>query len=153
MEQLFPLAQTNVLIPLLNRLAPSAIPVWGSMNAQQMIEHLESTLLHSIGDMPVQLLVPPEKLPQMIEWLHTEKPLTRGFRNPLVKEGPNRYPDLETAIHHMVTALAGFFRFYAENPAHQAIHIVFGSIGYEDWQRFHQKHFRHHFTQFGLLEE
>ncbi len=152
MEQLFSLAQTDILVPLLNRLEPSATPAWGTMNAQQMIEHLESTLLYSVSDQPVQVLVPPEKLPQMVEWLRTDKPLTRGFRNPLIMEGPNRHPDLQTAIQHMQNALAGFFRFYAENPAHQAIHIVFGTIGYEDWLRFHQKHFRHHFTQFGLLE-
>ncbi|WP_341834736.1 DUF1569 domain-containing protein [Chitinophaga pollutisoli] len=153
METLFPLAQADILVPMLKRLAPDAQPRWGAMTAQQMIEHLDTILQYSISDKPIPILTPEEQLPQIVQWLRTSKPLPRGFNNPLIPVGPPLHPDLQTANQHLMASLERFFQHYNEFPSHTAIHIVFGSLGYEDWQRFHQKHFQHHFTQFGLLEE
>lgn len=152
MEILFPLAQADVLIPLLERLSPGATPRWGSMSAQQMIEHLDSTLHYSVSDKIIPVVTPAEKLPQFVQWLRSDKPLAKGVQSPL-PAGDLQYPDLLSAINHMLASLQAFFRHYAENPSHQAIHVLFGPIGYDDWQRFHQKHFQHHLTQFGLLDE
>lgn len=153
MEQLFPLAQSHVLLPLLERLTPDAPPRWGAMQAQQMIEHLEFVVNYSISDTPIPILTPEKQLGQVVEWLRTSKPLPRGFNSPLITIGPLKYPDLPAAGSRLVESLSAFFRHYAEHPTHQSIHPVFGKIDYEDWLRFHQKHFQHHFTQFGLLEE
>ena len=153
MEILFPLAQADVLLPLLERLAPDTQPRWGSMNAQRMIEHLDGILQFSVSNKPAPVITPEEKLPHLLQWLRTDKPLSRGISSPAANEGPLLHPDLSTATNHLLASLQEFFRHYSENPSHQAIHVYFGPIGYEDWQRFHQKHFRHHFTQFGLLEE
>ncbi|WP_298712231.1 DUF1569 domain-containing protein [Chitinophaga sp.] len=153
MQTLFPLAQADILIPMLDRLASDTQPRWGAMNAQQMIEHLDTILQYSISDQPIAILTPEAQLPHVVQWLRTDKPLPRGFNNPLIPVGPHRHPDLTAANQHLLVSLKRFFQHYTASPSHTSTHIVFGPLGYEDWQRFHQKHFQHHFTQFGLLDE
>ncbi len=150
---LFPLAQAAELMPLLERLTPDTQPRWGSMTPQRMIEHLEGTIQFGLSNQPVAIITPAEKLPQFVQWLRSDKPLSKGQQSPVATDAPLKYPDLQTAIHHLSDTLQAFFRHYEENPSHEATHAYFGPIGFEDWQRFHQKHFRHHLTQFGLLEE
>ena len=42
-------------------------------------------------------------------------------------------------------------KYFAEKDI-KTTNPVFGDLNYEEWIRFHSKHFAHHFKQFGLLE-
>ncbi|RPD38891.1 DUF1569 domain-containing protein [Chitinophaga barathri] len=153
MIALFPLSQPATLAAVLEKLQPDTTPAWGRMNAQQMIEHLDGIVRHSASDEGTEILSPEETLPKLRRWLETDKPLPKDFMNPVYKDRPPAHPDLETAIRSLHEGLAHFHQVYDLHPEHTSPHPVFGYLDYEGWLRFHQKHFRHHLTQFGLLEE
>jgi hypothetical protein len=50
----------------MDSLSPDAIPAWGSMSAQRMIEHLSDTLRIASGKEHFPLEVPEDKLEKMI---------------------------------------------------------------------------------------
>jgi hypothetical protein len=45
-----------------------------------------------------------------------------------------------------------FFDFYLHQPTATPVLMLFGALDFRQWQRFHFKHFAHHFEQFGLLD-
>ncbi len=153
MIALFPLSQPATLTAILEELQPGTPPKWGSMNAQQMIEHLDGIVRHSAGDNELAVTSPAELLPKLLRWLETDKPLQKMIENPAFSNTTLLHPDLDTAIQSLHKGLAYFHHVYNTSPGRTSTHPVFGPLDYEGWMRFHQKHFRHHLTQFGLLEE
>lgn len=153
MIALFPLSQPATLAAILEELRPGTPPKWGSMQAQQMIEHLDVIVRHSAGNKEITVVSSEEMLPKLRRWLETDKPLQRMIENPTFRNTTLLHPDLNTAIRSLHEGLAHFHHVYTASPEHTSTHPVFGPLDYEGWMRFHQKHFRHHLTQFGLLEE
>jgi hypothetical protein len=47
--------------------------------------------------------------------------------------------------------MAKFVTYYEQNPSKIHLHPVFGPLTKSDWERFHSKHFTHHFKQFGQI--
>ena len=51
---------------------------------------------------------------------------------------------------------AGFKQFrkyyFEENPDATFINLTFGELDKTEWDVFHEKHFKHHFNQFGLYD-
>lgn len=148
---LFPLSQPATLGVVLEKLLPDTAPLWGNMSAQQMVEHLDAIVRYSAGDKETAVTSPPEMLPKLRQWLETDKPLQRNLRNPLFDNEPCVHPGLDAAIRSLHEGIAVFHEAFALAPDRTLPHPVFGHLDYEGWLRFHQKHFRHHFTQFGLL--
>jgi oxepin-CoA hydrolase/3-oxo-5,6-dehydrosuberyl-CoA semialdehyde dehydrogenase len=63
------------------------------------------------------------------------------------------YSDLERAKKKFFEEINNFEEYFKENPEIKPINATFGPLNYEEWVAFHNKHFTHHFTQFGLIEE
>ena len=137
---------------LLTELDPSTPPAWGQMNVQQMVEHMKDAVLVAAGKIPVNLLTPEKRLPQMVAFLFSEDPMPQNIKNPLMTESPApvRYPDMETAIAELKRALATFQQVYTENPEREIMNPFFGPLNYEGQVQLLHKHAKHHLKQFGV---
>ena len=138
----------------LEKLTPETKPAWGKFTAQHMLEHLGNTLVivSSKKDFPV--ITPEDQLPSYRHFLMSDKPFTRNIPNPIVGTEPPalRFENLETAKTKLLAAIDNFHKFFQENPEARPVHPFFGKLNFEEWLQFQRKHFRHHFTQFGLLD-
>lgn len=135
----------------LNKLSADTSPAWGSMNAQQMVEHLTDSLGLSVGDFDVKLRIPEDKVEKSVEILYSEKPFPQGIVVPDVSENPPlRNEDLDDAIDELTMKWIEFEEYFIENPLAKNLHPAYGMLDYTGWLRVHSKHFTHHFLQFNL---
>jgi len=139
----------------LQQLHADAMPKWGKMNAQQMVEHLVDFIDLSVEKIHFPLAVPEEDLPKYKAFLMSEKPFRENTKAPAAVLGENPLPikmdSLETAIYQLQIAVANFFAFFAENPDKKTLHPAFGWLNYEEWLMLHFKHISHHLRQFELI--
>jgi len=137
---------------LLKPLRAEAKPLWGKMSAQQMIEHLIEQLRYTNGVLEPILDVAPDVA--LRRKLITKQRDADIPKNVYLGELPDtlEYPDLETAIDQLILELKRFDRHF-ETPGREAIHGGFGPMNHEEWIWWHNKHFTHHFKQFGLMPE
>ncbi|MFN5209503.1 MAG: DUF1569 domain-containing protein [Bacteroidota bacterium] len=139
-------------VPALRSIAPSATPLFGKMNAQQMAEHLFHSIEQSNGRNKASLVSDPEKLPALQVFLRSDKLFRPNTSHPLLSEAPapTEMASMEDACDAVETALYVFFdRFSGRTHEHET-HPVFGQLVYEDWVTMHFKHFLHHLSQFGV---
>lgn len=147
---MYPLDQ---FISKLCNLNPATPPRWGSMNAQQMVEHLALTLSMSNGRSKLACHTPAEKLPKAIAFLKSEQPMPRNVQpQGLTGLQPLKYSSINEAISAVREELELFYRHFEQEGVTE-VHPVFGELDHELWKKFHHKHFVHHLTQFGLIGE
>lgn len=141
------------IIPLLDQLDPNAKPLWGTMSAQRMVEHLSDSLRVASGKEQFPLEIPEDKFEKMIAFIDSEHPLPRNFQASFAAENvPLRNEEIELAIDEFLLEWIDFENHFAEDPDRIEYHPHFGPLNYEQWHRLHSKHLTHHFQQFGLIE-
>ncbi|MBZ0177884.1 MAG: hypothetical protein K8F36_01245 [Melioribacteraceae bacterium] len=136
----------------LDKLSEGTKALWGIMTPQHMIEHLVLTFRISSKKMEVKCITPPERIPLMKKILMSERPLPKGFINPVMGEGlvDLMFPNLNTAIEELKKEMDDYISFFDENPEAEILNPTFGSLNKIEWAQFHQKHIKHHFQQFGI---
>lgn len=144
------------MLQALNKLEATTQPKWGTMNAQRMVEHLTEMLIASAGN-PIegfnQLLIPEDKLPKMLAFLDSDDPMPREFKAPFAPEVYElKNEELELAIDELVDAWLNYEEYYETHPTATQLHPYYGMCDKTKWDRIHQKHFTHHFQQFGLVD-
>ena len=144
----------NTVPVYLDKLTTETKPNWGKFSAQHMLEHLGNTLVIASSKKEFPIVTPEDKIPAYREFLMSDKPFTQNIPNPFVGNEPPalRFENLETAKSKLLAALENFHKFFLENPKATPVHPFFGKLNYEEWLQFQRKHFRHHFTQFGLID-
>lgn len=141
---------------VLKDLSPDAKPLWGEMNAQQMVEHLVLSVELSNGKRDIPLYTEKEKIEKIKKVaLLSNRPLGRGFRNPALPVSPLliMYKDIEEAKQVLRQGIDLFVHYFRNNIETTRTHNMFGPLDYQEWLWFHYKHFLHHFMQFGLVPE
>ena len=138
---------------LLSKLTKETKPLFGKMNAQQMIEHLSSVVQISNGNWKVDVFMSDEKTERRKPFLDTEGELQVGFKASFLSEKPvpEKFSSLAEAIEDLLVQVEKFEQVFAEDKGLIVVHPFFGSLNYDYWKKFHIKHFTHHFKQFGLL--
>ena len=133
------------------KIKKEAIPLFGKMNGQQMIEHLSFLLQISNGKVAADYYVSDEKSARRKPFLNTEGELQVGFKAPLLSEEPNalKFHSVGEAINDLFIQIDAFKTHFESVKAEN--HPFFGELDYDYWQKFHVKHFTHHFKQFGLV--
>jgi oxepin-CoA hydrolase/3-oxo-5,6-dehydrosuberyl-CoA semialdehyde dehydrogenase len=48
------------------------------------------------------------------------------------------------------SVLKRYDQFFKNNPSKKTVHPIFGYLSKEEWDAFHQKHFKHHLSQFDI---
>ncbi len=139
-------------IPLLKTISPDAVPRWGKMNVQQMVEHFADSVRIAAGTFPdVPLLTPAENLPRMQTFLLSDKPFRENTKNPLVSENPAlRHASLAEALNELQAALDAFFEAFYANEAFTTRNPFFGELNFDMNVRVLYKHAVHHLRQFGV---
>lgn len=140
---------------LLEKLNPENQPVFGIMTPQHMIEHLILLVKLSNGGLKGQLMRSEETA---VKWkqglIYSDMEFPMGIRVPGQEENtlPElRYENLEKAIEKLESELKIFEEFYKDDKNKSTMHPALGLLNYEEWIIFHNKHFMHHFKQFGLV--
>ncbi|MFC5624516.1 DUF1569 domain-containing protein [Algoriphagus winogradskyi] len=127
---------------------------FGIMTPQHMVEHLTLTVKISYGRIKIPEFEPSEKqLFQKRALLDSTMEFPRGVLAPNMKAGellPLRNSSLDEAKKQLIESLTGYTTFFNSSPDASSVHPRFGKLNYSEWEKFHPKHFKHHFGQFGI---
>ena len=139
---------------LLSQLTPDQKPLWGKMTTQHMVEHLYKAVQSSINEISLNVYTEERKIPVLKKLFLGSRPFPKEFMNPAI--GPDlmklECENLESAIKKLENVLNRYEQFFKDNPSIKTAHPIFGYITKEEWNIFHQKHFKHHLSQFGLSD-
>jgi hypothetical protein len=139
---------------LLNYLTDNTQPKWGQMKPQSMIEHLAKTLQFSNGKKEIaQRNSDEEALRAKQNFIYTDVEMPMGLKSLLVGEGPIPFElsSLDEAKENLKKELDDFETYHASHPEALFIQPRLGKLNHKEWIIFHNKHFTHHFKQFGLI--
>lgn len=142
-------------LPLLTgKLTADSKPLWGTMDAQRMIEHLALAVTIANG----KLLIPESAINARaakfkVISLLSDRPLPKDFNNPILKPGlqPYKHASLEKAIENLFEELDAFHTWFSSDEQVTLIHNIFGHLSYHEWLWFQYKHMMHHLMQFGVV--
>lgn len=144
----------ETILSYLNQLEENTPAKWGKMNAQRMVEHLSESILMSLGDHSTPLQIPADKIEKMQAFLASDVPFPKDFIVPFaLEEFELRHEEIELAVDELVDNWIAFEEYYENHPDSTNMHPFYGDLIGKQWLRIHQKHFTHHFQQFGLIEE
>ena len=144
------------ILDSLGKLNANQAPLFGKMSAQHMVEHLTITLKLSIGKIKYPPFTPSERaLMAKKNLLFTELEMPMGMTPPndTGELFPLKFPDIEKAKESLLKAWEEYLEYYEKNESAVGVHPRFGNLNKEEWDRFHFKHFKHHFKQFGIWTE
>lgn len=146
--------ERNTVFEILAKLKSDTAPLFGKMSPQHMIEHLCLSLTFCNGKLP-QVLMVDERISKAIRHhtLNTNEEFKIGFKAPMLPDEPIAliHPDLNSAITQLKKEMQDFDLYFKTNPDKTLMSPVLGELNYAEWIAFHNKHFTHHFRQFGLL--
>jgi hypothetical protein len=140
------------LISHLQKLNTDTQPLWGKMNARQMIEHMIDVMMVANGKIKLPIVTPPEKLSRLREFMMSEKPFKENTKSPVLGEEPLplKKQTKEAAIGKLQEELIYFFESFEKNPGMKTTHPVFGELDLEMNIQVLYKHSLHHLRQFGV---
>lgn len=136
----------------LDKLTPSTKQLWGKMSPQHMLEHLILTVQISNGKLKVVCASEPEKISSLQKFLLSTRPFPKGFISSLIGEGllPLTYKGLDEAKSILKSEVEYYYKYFEEHPDAVFTNPTFGDLNKNSWDVFHEKHFTHHFMQFGI---
>ena len=140
----------NALIARLGSIPEDAVPQWGELRRDTLMEHLVFAMRLSMGRT--------NGMPFVGSWftkfvagplvLHGWVPIPKNVKLPRREGQPEpktREPgDLET-LHAL---LEEYLNLVQADELDPAPHPVFGDLGVDGWDRLHVLHFEHHLRQF-----
>ncbi len=138
---------------ILSTLKVETKPLFGKMNAQQMIEHLSAVTQIANGNWKVDSYVSDDKQARRKPYLNTEGELQVGFKAPFLAEDPIelKFESIAAATNDLIEQVKVFETVFAKDKKRSVVHPFFGELDYEYWKKFQVKHFTHHFKQFNLI--
>ncbi len=148
------LNKRSEIFSLLEKLDESAIPVFGKMSPQHMIEHIAIVVSVSNGKHPQQLYSTPEKAEILkANLIYTDIEMPVGVKAPMLSDEPPAlyFSDFKKAISSLKNELVRFDEFFEKNKHIKPMHPVLGPLNHNEWIVFQNKHFTHHFKQFKLI--
>ncbi|MBS1573307.1 MAG: phenylacetic acid degradation bifunctional protein PaaZ, partial [Bacteroidetes bacterium] len=130
---------------ILNGLSQNTQPLWGKMTPQQMMEHLETTLLYSIGKPEAEKCYTPEEhLEKVQDSLYNFRKMPKDYPAPFLAEDGSlpelKHKNFEAAKTALINAVQEFLVYYRENPHAEHLHFVFGKLNKEMMELMHKKH-------------
>ena len=145
--------ELETMLSILNGLSSSKTPLWGKMNAQEMVEHLSDMLMMSRGTGNFSIDVDAETIARRQQFLLSDKEMAKNIAVPFTKDIIElRHDELELALDEFTEEWMNFTEYYENNPSASVIHPYYGDLDFNLWLKMHDKHFMHHFKQFGLIE-
>lgn len=140
---------------LIKKIDGNSMPAWGSMNAQQMIEHLSDSVRIANGKVVhTTIVTPTENLPKMKAFIMSDIPFKENTKNRMLSEipAPVRQLDVDAAIAELQKEMDDFFGVFEKEPNRIIVNPIFGELDQEAWIHLLYKHCTHHLKQFHLLK-
>ncbi len=138
------------VLRIMDQLDPNQKPLWGSLSAQGMIEHLTESIKIANGKKKVALAIPEDKTEKMQAFLESDKPMAKNIEVEFApKNMPLIHDEIELAIDDFLIEWLDFEEYFENHKT--AMHPYYGDLNYEQWLKLHSKHLTHHFQQFGLI--
>ena len=138
----------------LETLAADTPAQFGIMTPQHMIEHLTVTVKISYGRIKIPNFELSEKQKfQKTALLDTNLEFPKGVMAPGMTTGELtslRNTNLFKAQEQLQDSILAYHAHFTSDPTATTVHPRFGQLTYVEWERFHRKHFKHHFEQFGI---
>ena len=150
--QILDASATQTLLGRLNRLQPDTKPVWGKMNANQMICHLnDSYNLAMNGKSASEQITFVSRT--LVRWVALRAPMPWPHGVPTRPEvdqfaggtPPEAFDQDKAALAANIKRFAGLAPEFDFNR-----HPIFGPLTRWEWMRWGYLHADHHFRQFGL---
>jgi len=149
MNSIYDKASIDTMISRINNLTPESQPLWGKMNAAQMLQHCKLASDVAFGNQNLKI----NPLMKLLGKMLKNKVFYGGGlkkNSPTAKEFiiPSNF-DFEEAKNGFISNLNKF-----ANEGKSAIklmnHPFWGKLTYEDWDALMWKHTNHHLEQFGV---
>ena len=139
-------------ISLLQQLKTGTQPLWGKMNARQMIEHFTDVMMVASGKIKLPIVAPADKLSRLREFMMSEKPFKENTKSPVLGEepAPLRKHTKEASIGKLQEEIIYFFEAFEKNPGMKTTNPVFGELDFDMNVQLLHKHALHHLKQFGI---
>ena len=138
----------RALLERFGRLSADRKPLWGKMNAPQMLAHLNDANRMAAGELHPRLKRLPIRFFPLKQLIIYVLPFPKGSPTApeLIARLDGAQWDAEaTAFPQVLDRLARI-----PSTAAWPIHPAFGRLSYGDWGQLMHKHVSHHFTQFGV---
>ena len=138
----------------IDAITPETKAQWGLMSAQHLIEHLDYMNLLSLGKIEAEIVTPEDKIEKYRDSLWNYRAMPREFKLPIFKKDETedlRYENLADAKKAFWESYDQVTQFYKDNPEGTLKNITFGMLDKYHMQLMMDKHFNHHFEQFGVL--
>jgi len=141
----------EIIVSKLERLKETDKPLWGSMSAQRMVEHLSDSIKLACGDHSIPLQISEDKVKWAQDFLRTDQPLPKNFEAVFAKpETPVRNNNIQSAISDFKSDWRNFESHFAMQPQSTTLHPYFGELDFELWKLMQAKHITHHLEQFRI---
>ncbi len=128
------------------RLTPTTTPVWGRMNAPQMVAHLAEAVRMATGETPIAMRKTAYRYPVIKHLLVYLVPIPKGLPTARELQRVPRAWDVEVAdLRGMLEKFAARDR-NSPWPPHPAL----GPLGPHAWGVLTLRHCDHHLRQFGV---
>jgi len=139
-------------------LEPNQKPKWGTMTPQQMVEHLSLRFAYASKKVKGVPFMTSERMAfYKAKFFNDQKPIRKNFTAkgliPADQGVKNRYKDLKEAVFVYKKSLEEFDKYFKINPIALTYHPFFGYLSFEEWIFYYDLHIKHHFYQFGLIDE
>lgn len=147
MKTIFRDADRQAMLARIDAVRPQATPLWGTMNASQMLSHLVQSGKMAAAELPTRPLRLPMRFTPIRQFIIYVMPFPKGVGT--AKElMPVDGVELEASraeLHRLLEALARrqSERSWPEHPA-------FGRLNAREWGVLVYRHFDHHLRQFGV---
>jgi hypothetical protein len=148
MNDLFDAASMQRILGRLERLEANKPPLWGKMNAAQMLTHCQAPFSVYFGDLKLRQSFAGLLFGRMAKRkLFAEKPWPRGL--PTAREfvitDEREFDEERKKLARQIE------RFSASSILlHPPRHPFFGKMSAQEWSRLAYKHLDHHLQQFGV---
>lgn len=129
------------------KLSPESRPIWGKMNAGQMLKHCQRPLEIAVHQKDFGLK--PNILVKLFfkKAMYNDKPFMKNMPTPkgfVVSEDV----DFNTEKESLLKLINAFYQLKDQNEWNP--HPVFGKLSSQEWGQMQYKHLDHHLKQFGV---
>ena len=149
MESLFDKSDNELIIQRINALTSDSKPLWGKMNAAQMLSHCQAPLDVASGDLQLKSNL----FLQIIGKFYKKKLLAApGFKknSPTAPDFLRNNPvDFEQAKAELIEKISKFSTLGPKVIANHK-HPFFRTMTNEEWHLLQWQHLNHHLNQFGI---
>ena len=146
-KNLFDPSVKEEIVERLHRLNPHSKPVWGKMNAAQMLAHVQMPIGIAFGThQPKGNFILNLVGPLFKSKLWDGKPYGKGLPTDptFIMTGTDKDFEIEkTRLIHLVNS-------FSEQSVVTERHPIFGKMSKENWSKATWKHLDHHLRQFGV---